>query len=257
MNQPYSDAMDLLASLAGQLGVVLSHKTLAQLEEFCVRLSEYNSHTNLVSRSEPDFLVREHILDSLTLVGFIESFRARLRAGAVQPHQLALVDIGSGAGFPGLILAIVVPDLQVTLIDSIGKKTRFLEQIASLLKLDGVSVHTGRAEDLARVDGFRGAFDLATGRAVGSLDLIAELTVPLLRVHGQLLVQKSTAQLDQDMKTATRALPKLGARVIETTALDSRILGKDRAVIVVEKVEETKELYPRTWAKIKAKPLGV
>lgn len=256
MRTQISQAMQSLTGQAGQIGVSLATEHLVLLTDYCQQLSEYNAHTNLVSKSEPDVLVKEHLLDSLTLVPIIEGFRARIKASGGD-CRVSLIDIGSGAGLPGLILAVVVPDLKVTLVEAIGKKARFLEEAAANLNLaDRVNVLAERAEELSRQAQYRQSFDLATARAVGAFDMVSELALPLLRLHGQLLLQKSIAQLEADLKTAVRVLPKLGGRIIETTALDQRVLGKERAIITVEKVADTPDKYPRPWAKIKAQPLG-
>ena len=119
-----------------------------------------------------------------------------------------------------------------------------------------VAAVAGRAESLARQENYRQSFDLATARAVGSFELVAELTLPFLATGGELFVQKSTGQLEHDLRTALVVLPKLGGQILETTVLDKRILGKERAIIVIEKCVPSTEEFPRAWARMKSSPLS-
>ncbi|HEY9712755.1 MAG TPA: 16S rRNA (guanine(527)-N(7))-methyltransferase RsmG, partial [Chroococcales cyanobacterium] len=179
-------AMSILETGAAQLGLKLNADQLARLKRYIEDLADYNKVTNLVSKATPKILVEEHILDSLTLVPAVQAFfagpagahcLAEPASATTQPekqeHQRSLIDIGSGAGFPGLILAIALPDLFTTLVDSIEKKTRFLIREAHKLDLKNVEVWTDRVEEIAHHPQCRGSFDLATGRAVGALDMVA------------------------------------------------------------------------------------
>lgn len=230
--------------------------TEAQLEAVRILLGElcsYNEHTNLVSCADPLVVVREHILDSLSLIVALREKPAR----ADQPGALRLIDIGSGAGFPAMILAIFLPDCQVCLVESIAKKTRFLTQLVDSLHLsDRVRVINQRAEELAHDRAMRAAFDLATARAVGKLDMVAELALPFLRQGGWLLAQKSKGQLEEEKARASRALPLLGGELKSIELPDPQALGKERAILIIEKMKETPELYPRSSAKIKRSPLA-
>jgi 16S rRNA (guanine527-N7)-methyltransferase len=251
----FDKALELLLSRSRQLSVELSAKQVSSLQRYCEALAQYNAHTNLVSDAAPETLVSDHIIDSLTLVKFIEDFKKRKRDHA---KPISLIDIGSGAGLPGMILAIARPDAEVTLLDSVAKKVRFLQSFIEEDADLSARVHAicERAETLAHQKRYREKFDVATARAVGSLELVAELAIPFLQVTGELYVQKSLGQLQDASREAARVLPRLGAAVIETTALDSRILGKERAVIVVEKRTQTAAKYPRDWAQMKSKPLA-
>lgn len=221
---------------------------------YCSELATFNSHTNLVSNADPEALVTEHIVDSLSLVKFIDNFKRQKANGS---EFVTMVDIGSGAGLPGLIIAIALPYLRVTLIDSVGKKVKFLETAITALGLgERVRATSQRAEELGHHPRYRSNFDIATARAVGTFDMVAELAMPLLKVGGQLYVQKSLNQLDEASKQASRCLPVLGGLILDATALDARILGKDRVILVAEKRSKTAEHYPRTWAQIKNKPIG-
>jgi 16S rRNA (guanine527-N7)-methyltransferase len=254
MADPLEEAMALLSVRAKQLHVNLTSEQVELLKQYCAQLAQYNDHTNLVSDASPEILVADHIVDSLTLVKFVDDFQRRKFP---QEKVIRLVDIGSGAGLPGMILAMALPYLNVTLIDSVGKKVRFLESFITNAKLSArVRALPERAEIVAHQPQYREKFHVATARAVGGFELVAELAMPFLQVDGELYVQKSLSQLDEASRHATKSLPKLGGAIIEATALDARILGKERAVLVAEKRSTTEDQYPRAWAQMKHRPLS-
>ncbi len=248
------EVLKQLAVRAATLGVTLEPEQIQSLGNFCLNLADYNAHTNMVSNSDPAVVVRDHILDSLTLVPVI---RSSPFAGLQDGCSLSLVDIGSGAGFPGLILAVACPRLLVTLVESIGKKARFLESAARSLRIRGrVTVINDRAESLGRVSTLRESFHVATARAVGPVDVAAELTMPLLRIGGFLLLQKSQAQLADELSRANRSLSLLGAGGPQVTTPDAEALGKEHVILVIEKTSKIDPQYPRSPAAIKRHPLG-
>jgi 16S rRNA (guanine527-N7)-methyltransferase len=154
MADPLEEAMALLSVRAKQLHVNLTSEQVELLKQYCAQLAQYNDHTNLVSDASPEILVADHIVDSLTLVKFVDDFQRRKFP---QEKVIRLVDIGSGAGLPGMILAMALPYLNVTLIDSVGKKVRFLESFITNAKLSArVRALPERAEiprEVSRRDG--------------------------------------------------------------------------------------------------------
>jgi 16S rRNA (guanine527-N7)-methyltransferase len=208
-------------------------------------LQAYNEHTNLVANSDADVVIRNHVLDALSLVRLLPD---------LERHQ-ELVDIGSGAGFPGLILAMVLENVSVLLIDSVGKKTNFLSEAASMLGIEErVEVINDRAEEVSRHRDYREKFDLATARAVGKLDLTVELTLPFLKVGGLLLAQKSKAQLSDELEDGRHAASLLGGAVKSLDQLDSEVLGRELVVVCIEKQDRTPPKFPRPTPQLK-KPL--
>lgn len=240
----------LLGKAGSALQCPLSEDIISSIELFVALLCEYNEHTNLVSNGDHHVVVSEHVIDSLTLVPIIR----KLSDPASKANKL--VDIGSGAGFPAIVVALVLNDLHVVCIESVGKKTRFLESAVAALGLQNrVTIINNRAETMAHQSQWRGAFDFATARAVGRLDLVGELTLPFLHVRGNLLAQKSTQQLKDELPISQKALSMLGGRVIETIALEAAVLRRDLSVVVVEKARETPVAYPRPTAQLK-RPLA-
>jgi 16S rRNA (guanine527-N7)-methyltransferase len=229
------------ANQAERLGPRPTEEQLDLLRQYCLELEAYNAHTNLVADARLEKVLPDHALDAWSLIFLI-------------PDAANIVDIGSGAGFPGIVLAIAREDVRVTLVESISKKARFLALAVDRLGLqERITVENRRAEELTRG---RGVYDCATARAVGAIDLVAEMALPLLKVGGKLLAQKSQKQLEEELQRAKRALPFLKGALDRVESLDSAVLGKELAVLVVEKVEKTPAQYPRSTALMKRQPLG-
>jgi 16S rRNA (guanine527-N7)-methyltransferase len=235
-----------LLKAAEQLGVPISDEQLEKLAAYLDALWHYNQHTNLVSDASAAVVIRDHLIDALTLVPIIKR----------QSGQLRLIDIGSGAGFPGFILAIMLPQLAVTLLDSIGKKTRFLSETAEILGLAAgsscpITVITGRAEEQGHSAAWREQFDFATARAVGRLDLVAELGIPFLKVGGKLLASKSRKQSTEETAAAEGLIEKLGGSSVVIEAPNPVATGKDLVVLIATKIAPTPARYPRPMSQIK------
>lgn len=222
------------------LGIEISESTEDKLLGFSRGLEDYNRHTNLVGSAELSVVLQNHILDSLALLPIVRELS--------RSSSNALVDIGSGAGFPGLVLAIADDNLQCTLVESVQKKCRFLSIIAENLGLDDrIEVVSERAEDLFT---YRDEFDFATARAVGSLELTLELAVPLLKRGGYLLAQRSKRQIDEQSESAIKFIAELGAELVDTRILPEEVLGRQMAVMLITKVQPTPKRYPRKTQEI-------
>ena len=180
--------MDELREGARAQGVTLDDATIDQFRRYADGLAAWNERVNLTSAQALASIVRTHFLDSLTLAALVTR-----EAGAHEADSdtsVSLVDVGSGAGFPGVALKIAMPDLRVTLIEATAKKADFLRGLVDDLALTDVEVLTGRAEELGREVGLRDAFDIATARALGPMPTMLELSLPFVRVGGVLLAQR-------------------------------------------------------------------
>ncbi len=232
------------------LGIVLSDQQIIKLAEFCRLIGQYGEHTNIVGNADLSVLLNDHVLDSLALLPVVKKY-------SIDVEQPALLDVGSGAGFPAIVLALAMPTLKITLVEANGKKCRFLAAAVGDLAIGSrTTICHARAEELAHDSLHRAAYDLATARAVADLDLTAEIAAPFLRRGGIFIAQKSAAQLPEQERRASICLPKLGCELKSVEHLDSSVLGKERVLIVALKTGETDPLYPRVWNKIKEKPLA-
>jgi 16S rRNA (guanine527-N7)-methyltransferase len=226
-----------------------------QFATYLEHLYKTNMVMNLVSDASPGLVARRHILDSLTLLPAMAEYLGTDALG-LQKTALTLVDIGSGAGFPALALAIALPNLKVTMVESIGKKCHFLSECVEKLALaERVQVINCRAEELGQESAFRQHFDLATARAVSSADIVLELTLPMLKNGGMVLLQKTKSQVAEECKRLDKCLPVLGAKLLSLSAAKSSELP-EHVIIGVEKVKATPAQYPRSASQIKKRPLG-
>jgi 16S rRNA (guanine527-N7)-methyltransferase len=221
----------MLAETAAAWGFALSQAQLDQFALYAAELRRWNERVNLTAITDPEQIVTRHFLDALAC--------ARVWGDA----PATLVDIGSGAGFPGLVLKLLRPALRVTLVESVGKKAAFLEHMAALLGLEGVQVLAARAEELGRDARHRERYDVTTARAVAELRVLAEYCLPLCRVGGRFLAPKS-AQVAAELNMAGTALERLGGALIEVAPV--QLPGVEpRTIVVVGKVAPTPDTYPR------------
>ena len=210
------------------------------LERYASLLLEKNEVMNLTAITEPTAVAQLHLLDSAALTKYVE-----LRGRKV-------VDVGTGAGLPGMPLRILEPDFDLTLLDSLGKRITWLTEVCGALGLERVECVHARAEEFAAER--REGYDLAVSRAVAQLNVLCELALPLVKVGGQFLAMKSV-DTEEEIDAAKRAIKTLGgkiARVEDYTIPTSEVTHR---VVVIEKVSPTPAKYPRAFAKIKKQPL--
>ena len=228
---------------AAAAGIPLNMEQAEKFETYHRMLIEANVRFNLtrVPDDEAEAIDRNY-LDCI----------APLAIGLPAAHA-SLIDVGSGAGFPGIPLAICLPETRIVLMDSLGKRVEFLESVIGELKLNAQAVHL-RAEDGARKPEYREAFDLATARAVAPLNLLCEYLLPFVRVGGQMLALKGPG-LDEEVAAAENALSVLGGRFLRSDALPIPGRDWDHRAAWIEKVAPTPDKYPRKAGKPEKKPL--
>lgn len=229
---------------AAQFNLILTEAQLAAFETYARELIDWNRQVNLTRIAAPNEIAVKHFLDSLSVaVGL-----CKLPPGA------RFIDVGSGAGFPGLPLKIALPHLQLTLLESTGKKCRFLEHVAGVLALPDVTVLNARAEEAGRRPAHRARYDVAVARAVAALPTLAEYLLPLVKVGGRAVAQKGQDPA-AEVKSAANALGILGGKVVETRPVDIPGLEGERHLIVLQKSKPTPKIYPRRPGLPAKKPL--
>ena len=234
--------MTLLTEGAGELGISLSAGQLEQFELYYRELTEWNKRANLTAITGCEETQVRHFLDSLTVC---LPYRRKLDGPLDTLAGVDRVaDVGSGAGFPGLPLKLAFPGLELHLIESAGKKTAFLEHLTGLLELEGVTVHTGRAEALARQPELRESFDLALVRGVARLSLLLEYALPFCRVGGRVIAHKHGG-IESELAEAKLALSELGGQEAGVFPVTLAGLTDDRVVAAFEKIGATPGRYPR------------
>jgi 16S rRNA (guanine527-N7)-methyltransferase len=215
------------------------------LDIYATRLLHENRRANLTGARDRSVIYRRHFAESLALLAALE------KAGAIAS---LLVDVGTGAGFPGLPMKIALPDLAVTLVEATGKKIRFLEALVAELDLAGVRVVQGRAEEVARVPEFREMYPLAVARTVAPLPVLLELTLPFVQVGGFLAAPKGSAAA-REMREAANALTELGGEIVSAEPLDLPLDGPQPTLVLIRKARPTPDRYPRRTGIPNKRPL--
>lgn len=213
-----------------KLNIEYTDKKIDDLIKYLELLIEYNSHTNLTALRDEKSIIEKHFLDSLLLQNLIKK------------ESKKAIDIGTGAGFPGMVLAIFNPDIEFTLMDSIGKKTKFLELVKENLELNNIKIITSRAEDYIN-DENREIYDLGLCRGVSKLGTILEYIIPFLKVNGEFLSQKMEGTGEE--AEAENALNILQSKIIEIYNLQLPFSNDSRVVIRIEKTASNDKKYPR------------
>lgn len=238
--------LDILQRGARTLGLVLDDLQLQKFQRYASGLASWNQRLNLTSSQALADIERTHFLDSLALVPHL------WREGGSFGN---LVDVGSGAGFPGLVLKLALPSLEVTLIEATARKTEFLRWLADDLELNGLHVRTGRAEELGRAPDMRERFDVATARALGSFPMVLELTLPLVRAGGRVLAQRGREGRAEAVRSRAVA-EALGGVVCAAEAIDAQLTRGERYVVLVDKAGPTPGRYPRKTGIPAKRPLA-
>ncbi len=228
------------------LPLTLTDEQKEQMFVLSETLVETNKVMNLTAITDEKGIILRHIVDSLLISPHI-------------PCHSTIIDVGCGAGFPTLPLAILRPDLKITALDATEKKIRFVSETAKLLGLENVTAMSGRAEELALTPEWRESFDFATARAVASLPVLCELTLPFVKVGGQLVAMKAKEAMSE-LESSKHAISVLcGANANDEVKTVSLALhaesSEPRTIIKIKKTAKTPRIYPRRYAQIKKSPL--
>ena len=244
--------MDVLIHGASALGLTLSPAQTDLFGRYSELLLDWNNRVNLTHITNPEDVQRKHFLDSLSCVLALDTNDALPRFDAWDGKRF--IDVGAGAGFPGLPLKIALPGIRLTLLEATGKKTSFLQAVVSELELSEVDIVTGRAEEVAHQVDHRHSYDVALARALAPMVTLVELTLPFLRQGGMLVAQKGEDPA-MEVADADYAVALLGGRLHRVTAVTVPGLEAARHLVQVDKVSPTPDQYPRRPGIPKKRPL--
>jgi 16S rRNA (guanine527-N7)-methyltransferase len=238
-DQPLTTALDskLLRQAANALGIPLSDEAVAAFERYAAELVAWNGRLNLTRLVRPDEIAIQHFADSLVCLSGLPD-----QWGPTEVQRV--VDVGSGAGLPGVALNLVRPTWSLTLVESVAKKAAFLRHLAMTLPLERVSVVCARAEEVGQDPAHRENHDLAVARAVAALPVLAEYLLPLLRTGGRMLAPKGDA-IAAEVAAMAPALDVLGGRLVEVRPYRLPGIDDTRHLVIVEKTAPTPPAYPR------------
>ncbi len=233
---------NLLQNYIKDYKITLTENQYEQFQKYFELLAEWNEKMNLTAITDESGVALKHFADSLSLLNFVDI-----------PQNSSLADVGTGAGFPGVVLKIARPDIKLTLIDSLNKRLVFLGEVCAQLGIEAELIHS-RAEDGARDEKLRESFDFAVSRAVARMNVLSEYCLPYVKVGGAFCAMKG-AQANEEFKESLNAINTLGGKIENKYFFELPENGGERAIAVVRKVKNTPQKYPRQSGKIKAKAL--
>ena len=237
--------LEIIKETLNSNNILATDEQLLKLNKFYELLIEYNKNINLTAITDINEVALKHFADSLININYYK-------------QNSTLCDIGSGAGFPGLPIAIMRPDLKITLVDSLQKRINFLNVVIAELNLTNITTIHSRAQDLQQNNIKRESFDYTTARAVAKLNILAEYCLPFTKINGEMIAFKSN-NTTEEIQTATTALNKLGGKVKEILHFDLKNTTNNevlnRNIIIIEKIKNTPTNYPRPKNKIQLNPL--
>lgn len=226
-----------------KLGIEVTDRMMEQFILFYEFLVEKNKVMNLTGITEWEDVVQKHFLDSLALVRVVDM------------KQISkVIDVGTGAGFPGIPLKIVFPHLNITLMDSLNKRIKFLQEVTALCRLDGIEAVHSRAEDLARKEEYREQFDICVSRAVANMSSLSEYCLPFVKVGGQFISYKSGA-VEEELQNAGNAIKILGGELNQVDKFSLPDSNINRTLVLINKIKACGKKYPRKAGMATSNPL--
>lgn len=231
---------DYLVKEFNNVGIELSDKQMEQFMKYYELLVDWNSRMNLTAITEFEDVVTKHFIDSASIVKVCDI------------DNQSIIDVGTGAGFPGVPIKILFSDTNVTLLDSLQKRVGFLNEVIKELGLDNICAVHGRAEDFARDKMYREQYDICVSRAVANLSTLSEFCIPFVKVGGSFVSYKSE-KADEEIKESGEAIPKLGGKIENILKFDMK--DNSRTLIVVSKENSTSDFFPRKAGVPLKKPL--
>lgn len=223
------------------MNIQLNKKQEEQFLTYMELLIEWNKKINLTAITEPEDIIVKHFIDSLTISKYIEK-------GA------KIIDVGTGAGFPGIPLKIFRDDVEIVLADSLNKRIKFLDEVISELELKNIKTIHGRAEELGKNKNYREKFDYATSRAVANLSTLSEYLIPFIKVNGKCVCMKSF-EVEEELEKSKKAISTLGAKTIKVDKFNIPGTEIGRSIVLIKKTNKTPAKYPRKAGTPSKEPL--
>ena len=224
--------------LFNEYGFELSEEQYEKLDIYAEFLVEYNEKVNLTAITEPDEILKKHFIDSVLMLKFVDI-----------PRDSSMIDVGTGAGFPSVPIAVFRSDIKLTLLDSLNKRTIFLEKLCEKLGVKAEIIH-GRAEEVSKNEKYREQFDVSCARAVANMAVLSEFCLPFVKVGGNFIAMKGP---NENIEASEKAVKILGGKL--AAQIDYELFDEQRKIVVAEKISQTATKYPRNSGKIKKNPL--
>ncbi|MFL0248548.1 16S rRNA (guanine(527)-N(7))-methyltransferase RsmG [Candidatus Clostridium stratigraminis] len=234
---------DMLNEACFNEGLAFDENKYNKLIKYKDMLKEWNEKVNLTAITDDEGIIKKHFIDSLKIFRFskLKSFKR-------------IIDVGTGAGFPGIPMKILIPEMEIVLLDSLNKRINFLNEVISHLNLDGITAVHGRAEDFARENNYRESFDAAVSRAVANLSVLSELCIPFIKKNGYFIALKGPA-VEEEINEAGKAIKVLGGQIESIIPVTVEGTDLNHNLVVVNKINHTAKEYPRKAGVVAKKPL--
>jgi 16S rRNA (guanine527-N7)-methyltransferase len=237
------DFYDIMNSACINEGLVFDKEKYDQFITYKELIQEWNEKINLTAITEDEQIIKKHFIDCIKSSRFCELGKAT-----------SIIDVGTGAGFPGIPLKIMYPDKKIVLLDSLNKRVNFLNQVIGKLDLNNIEAFHGRAEEFSRKSDFREKFDIAVSRAVANMTLLSELCIPYVKIGGYFVALKGPS-VDVELNEAKNAIEKLGGKLQEIIKVEIEDTDLQHNLVVIKKVKSTPAIYPRNSGNMTKKPL--
>ncbi|ADL54035.1 16S rRNA (guanine(527)-N(7))-methyltransferase RsmG [Clostridium cellulovorans] len=234
---------EIMKKSAENEGLMFDEIKYNQFIKYKNLLKEWNEKINLTAITEDEEIIKKHFIDSIKIFRFSPLSKMN-----------NIIDVGTGAGFPGLPIKIVNPDIKVTLLDSLNKRVNFLNTVISELGINNIDAIHGRAEEFSRKEEHRGQFDGAVSRAVANLTVLSELCIPYVKNNGYFIALKGPA-VEEEIKQAKKAIGILGGKLEEILPVEVEGTDLRHNLVIIKKVKDTPKIYPRNAGNITKKPL--
>jgi len=234
----------ILLDKVGELSISLNEKQVEQFIKFYELLVEWNKVMNLTGITEYNEVVEKHFVDSLSIVKTVDINKVE-----------SVIDIGTGAGFPGIPLKIAFPHLKITLLDSLNKRIKFLNAVIEELGLEDIHTIHGRAEDFAKQDAYREKYDLCVSRAVANLSTLSEYCLPYVKVNGMFVPYKS-GDIEEELNNSKKAVQILGGKIEDTFKFELPGTDIGRSFVKIKKIKNTGKKFPRKAGLPSKEPLS-
>ncbi len=249
-NVPQEELDQLLMDSIQLLGLPIENVPAESFEKYMNSLLAYNSHTNLTAITDPKEIYQKHFVDSITTILALEN----LKQQGVSYEDKRFIDVGTGAGFPSVPVKICLPEIDLTLLDSLEKRTRFLAQLGEELQLSKLTIQHDRAEDAARKKNQRESYDFVLSRAVANLPVLLEYCLPFLKKGGYMICLKGPS-IDEEILSSKKALKVLGGELESVLDVQIPLVDWNHKIAIIKKVKNTDKVYPRKAGKPSKEPI--